>query len=111
MYEALALLIAGLAALALWRATMRAREAAVAAGRRVCREHEVQFLDDTVALRALRLLPRAPPGHRVERIYGFEFSRDGVSRESGSVTMRGAHVSTVWIGPVVELLDDAQGGS
>jgi Protein of unknown function (DUF3301) len=108
MYEVLFLLLAALATLVLWRASMRAREAAVAAGRRSCSEHGVQFLDDTVALRALRLLPRGAPGRRVERVYGFEFSRDGTSRESGSVTVLGAHVVRVWVGPVVELLDDSQ---
>ena len=86
--ELIAPLIALAAALWLWRDSLRAREAAIAICKRVCTAEQVQLLDDTVALAALwPQLSRG--GLRLKRVYGFEFSREGVERRHGSITLLG----------------------
>lgn len=79
---------------------LRAREAAVAAGKAACKRHGVQFLDDTV--RGLRTrLVRDGDGHAaLRRVFVFEFSVDGADRHGGSVTTLGADVEAVELAPV-----------
>jgi hypothetical protein len=80
------------AALAIW--FLAAREAAEHArehARRLCRRHGVQLLDQTVALERVRLA-RTASGLRLRRRYGFEFSPDGILRESGKVLMLGTEL-------------------
>lgn len=96
------------AALLAWRHTMHARETAIAACRRACAEAEVQLLDDTVALRRLRPCRSRRGALALERVYLFEFSRDGRLRERGSVVLRGLRVSHVYLTPDLRLFDDAQ---
>lgn len=79
-------LLLGLAAL-VWRSSMAALERAREAGKRACRQAGVQFLDDTVVLRGIRL--QRPPGGvpALERRYRFEFATRGDRRYRGSVTV------------------------
>ncbi len=73
-----------------WLDSMRAREAALDAGRRACQAENVQFLDDTVALSRIRLV-RAESGRvSVARVYDFEFSDTGNNRRAGSMSLLGA---------------------
>ncbi len=69
----------------------RAREIAVEVCRETCRRRSFQLLDETVALRGIRLI-RTERGVRLRRLYRFEFSDDGVSRRPGSIAMIGADV-------------------
>ena len=85
------------AALLAWRDGMRAREAAVEVCRRTCRSYGVQLLDDTVALSRLRLVGDVHRGVAVRRIYEFEVSADGYTREGGSVTLTGGQVDSIWV--------------
>ncbi len=81
-------LMLGLVILA-WRSSMGAVERARLAGRRACRQADVQFLDDSMVCRRLRL--RRPPGEfpELERLYLFEFATRGDRRYRGSVLVRG----------------------
>ena len=89
-----------LAALAwFWFDSMRAHEIARNAGRRICDDAQLQFLDDTVAGTALRLA-RDNTGRRVlRRTYRFEFSETGNSRLEGQLTLLGTKVISVTMEP------------
>jgi hypothetical protein len=76
----------------LWVDSMRAREAALDAGRRACEAEAVQFLDWTVAVVKMRI-DRADDGRlRIRRVYQFEFSDTGNNRLTGSVTLLGTRL-------------------
>lgn len=79
--------------------SLTAREAAVAASRALCASEGLQFLDDTVALISLRPTRDSQGRVRLRRIYGFEYSDTGNNRRNGSVTMMGATVITLYVGP------------
>ncbi|HRJ51809.1 MAG TPA: DUF3301 domain-containing protein [Candidatus Thiothrix moscowensis] len=78
-----------------WLDSMNARERAVAAALRACREINVQFLDQTVVLESMKPA-RNRQGHLVlRRIYGFEFSIEGVERRRGRAILRGQALEQV----------------
>ena len=89
-----------LAALAwFWFDSMRAHEIARVAGRRICDDAQLQFLDDTVAGTALSLA-RDKTGRRVlRRTYRFEFSETGNTRLEGQLVMLGDRVESVTMEP------------
>jgi hypothetical protein len=93
-WEILLLVLAGAVA---WYgyAGLNARERAVAAGRRACTGAGVQFLDDSVALRRLRLARNADGHLRFQRDFHFEFSDTGDNRRPGVVRMLGERVEWV----------------
>jgi uncharacterized protein DUF3301 len=92
--EILALLLLG-AAVAAWMDALRAREAALDAGRTACERYGVQFLDDTVAFARLRLARDENGRLGLERQYSFEFSEDGSNRRSGAIRVHGRHAEDV----------------
>ena len=114
MHEALIAAVLVAAGIWLWRESLRAREAATRAGRRACRENDVQFLDETVALAKMNLawishrIPaahderpgssgtaarRRPDGRLVlVRSYRFDYSVDGSDRAAGLVVVQGGTV-------------------
>ncbi|RKT44581.1 DUF3301 domain-containing protein [Thiocapsa rosea] len=71
-----------------WLDTMRAREIATEICKTACRQRDLQFLDQTVAMRRLGLAWRSE-GLRMRRVYRFDFSEEGVGRRSGYLVMRG----------------------
>ncbi|MBK9160984.1 MAG: DUF3301 domain-containing protein [Nitrosomonadales bacterium] len=82
-----------------WFDSLRALEVARNAGRRICAEANVQFLDDTVATTSLALA-RNQAGRRVlRRSYRFEFSETGDSRLEGRLTLLGDRVESVTMEP------------
>ncbi len=90
------LLLAGFGAAAwYWYAGLQAREQAVAAGRRACHESGRQFLDDSVALRRLRLARNGEGQLQFQRDFHFEFSDTGDNRRPGVVRMLGERVEWV----------------
>ncbi len=96
-----------LAALAwFWYDSMHALEIARNAGKRVCDDANVQFLDDTVAGTALALV-RDKSGRRVfRRTYRFEFSETGNTRLEGQLTMLGYRIESVTMEPYQMLSDE-----
>jgi hypothetical protein len=93
------LLLLGLLGLGIWfwLDSMSAKERAVAAAIRACREINVQFLDQTVALESLKPA-RNTQGHLVwRRIYGFEYSAEGVERRHGRAILRGRVLEQVQV--------------
>lgn len=71
-----------------WLDSLRAREIATGICRAVCERHGLQFLDQTVSLRHLRLR-RTDTGLRILRMYVFDFSTEGIGRYGGYIVLIG----------------------
>jgi hypothetical protein len=82
-----------------WMDSMRAREAALDAGRRACAAENVQFLDWTVAVRRMSLSRDEEGRLRIRRTYDFEYSDTGDNRLKGAVTLIGNRLVAVHIEP------------
>ena len=87
-----------------WLDSLRAREIAIGICQAACAQRELQFLDQAVALRRLRLTWRAE-GVRLRRFYRFDFSEEGTGRRSGYLTLRGLHLEELSFG-LPERIDD-----
>lgn len=74
-----------------WQHVMRLRERAVARARELCARHELQLLDDSVALHRLRIAWRRGALH-VLREYRFETSLNGHDRLAAHMTLRGERI-------------------
>jgi hypothetical protein len=83
---------------AFWLTSLRVREAAVKAARVACESEGLLLLDDTVAIRGVKLA-RNDEGHvRLQRTYDFEYSDTGDNRRKGSVVLLGTHVVVFNVG-------------
>lgn len=80
-----------------WFASIRVRELAIAAARRSTTQADVQLLDQTVSLARVSM-SRDRGGHwRIWRQYRFEYSRDGLNRETGHIIMLGQRLEAVLV--------------
>ncbi len=95
-FDSTLLWLLGLAALGwFWHANLKVRERATLAARTTCQADGVQFLEETVALQRMRPC-RDTHGRLVLcRVYQFDYSRDGVSRQSGFVHFTGNRLEGV----------------
>jgi hypothetical protein len=93
----LGIILAVLAAGWFWLDSARAREIATGIGRAACERHQLQFLDQTVALRRLALRWPAQ-GLRLRRVYSFDFSEEGVGRRTGHLVLLGLHLEELSLG-------------
>jgi hypothetical protein len=86
------------AALAYWYDAMRSHERIRAEALRVCRQANLQLLDDTVE--QVRLGLRRDAGGRLVfyREYRFEFTDDGDRRHHGSASLLGRRVVQLRLG-------------
>ena len=66
-----------------WQDSLRSREYALKQCRRLCEEHGVQFLDQSVHVARLRLGKTTKHNFFLRRFYAFEFSIGGVDRHNG----------------------------
>ncbi len=94
-----------------WGTSLAARETALGSCARVCREMDLQFLDQTVNLEKIRF-SRSDNGRLCfRRWYAFEFSIHGQERLSGSVCIRAGRIEFVHLelpdGPVVSFPNGA----
>lgn len=72
-----------------WWTSARARELAIEHARTACRQQQLQFLDQTVALSRIRMA-RSPTGSSCfRREFGFEFTNFGEFRDTATIIMRG----------------------
>lgn len=72
-----------------WSDTSKAREMAIAHGKRACKDMNLQFLDETV-VRFRTTAKRGPEGQmRLARDFSFEFTPDGIRRYPGHVRLLG----------------------
>lgn len=86
----------------LWWKGMASKEIARRAGSRACRQAQVQFLDDTVALQKLRIRRDPRGAMALYRLYGFEFTVDGEVRHNGYIHMLGHHLQKLELDPPIE---------
>jgi hypothetical protein len=82
-----------------WFAGLRALETARNAGKRVCHEASLQFLDDTVASTGWALVRDSAGRRVVQRSYRFEFSETGDSRLEGRIVLLGDRIDSVTMEP------------
>ena len=78
-----------------WWDTMQSKEAAKVAGNRACLNAQVQFLDDTVALKKLWLRRSEHGRLQFCRLFIFEFASDGTYRYQGRIIVTGKQVREV----------------
>ena len=75
-----------------WFDSTRSHELAVQITSRLCFKHDVQLLDETVALRRLGLSwPRE--GLRLKRTYRFDYTIEGTERRTGSLVLLGSRLA------------------
>ena len=92
--DLLLLLLLG-AVIGLWLKLSASREHAVREARRLCLQHNLQLLDETVGLRALRLCRGSDGRRNIERCYAFEVSIDGADRKPAHLWMLGTTVTAL----------------
>jgi hypothetical protein len=93
--KSLLLLIGVVAVVWFWMDTLRARERALRAGSKACRQLNMQFLDQTVALSRFKFRRNNAGRVRVQRTYRFEFSDDGMHRWAGRVAVFDGKIESV----------------
>ncbi len=80
-----------------WLDSLRAREIAIAICQAACSQRQLQFLDQAVALRRLGLSWQSQ-GLRIRRVFRFDFSEEGVGRQSGYLVLRGLDLEELSFG-------------
>jgi hypothetical protein len=80
-----------------WLDSLRAREIATGICRTACRQRDLQFLDQTVALDRLQL-QRTYTGLRWRRSYSFDFSEVGIGRRNGYLVLVGLDLEAIHMG-------------
>lgn len=83
-----------------WLDGLRAREQAIRHGHALCHEAGVQLLDQTVALKRVRVAQRDGLPTFVRR-YGFEVSLNGSDRHRGHLDLSGHRLES-WSLPLAE---------
>ena len=72
-----------------WLTTMRARDRARIAVARLCKQYNLQLLDQTVALAQMKIARSHRGGMTLRRLFHFDYSEDGTTRKNGSIWMKG----------------------
>lgn len=82
----------------LWR-VLGQRDRALAIVRRHCKQHDLQLLDDSVALSGVRLGRTRGGWFGLIRRYAFEFTVTGEHRYAGHLDLSGNHVLAIELAP------------
>ena len=93
MIQSLLPLLLILVAAYVWHDVLRARERARFLAHDLCARAGVQLLDQTVALRRLRVQRVPHRGLLVRRCYAFDFSTSGADRRRGSLDLLDGEVA------------------
>jgi hypothetical protein len=75
-----------------WQANLRYREYAVRQCKKICREMNLQLLDQTVALTSLKFSRDHNRNIKTLRRYSFEISMDGANRCKGYIILLGLNI-------------------
>ena len=107
--ELLELTVLGLMAAGVWfwLDSLKAREIGIKTAKQACAEEELQFLDDTVVIRSLRLARDDDGQLKLRRMYAFEYSDTGDNRRSGSVTLLGQQIELLHVRPQLYVVPKA----
>ncbi len=92
----------------LWLDSLKSREIGILAAQSACADEGLQFLDETVVIRSLRLARDDEGRLRLRRVYGFEYSDTGDNRRPGSVTMLGHSVEWLHLRPHLYVVPKAE---
>jgi hypothetical protein len=106
IYETIFLLLAG-AAVWFWLDSLKAREIGIQAAELACAEEGLQFLDETVTGRSLKLVRDDEGRLTMRRIFDFEYSDNGDNRRQGSVTLVGHEVELLHLRPQLYVVPKA----
>ena len=98
MDELLTLILLFLVVWFLWSG-VRCKEIACEKGMAHCQQHSVQFLDQTVERRKLRLTRDSRNNPCWYRSYHFEFATNGQHRYQGKIEMYGHHLKSIEMDP------------
>jgi len=78
-----------------WLESLKSRDIAIQVARTSCRQQELQLLDGTVSLQTLRPYYRSSDDYGLKRTYTFDYSGDGVSRQTGCVVLYNTRVVSI----------------
>lgn len=78
-----------------WQASLNCRDIAVRTARTSCAHQGLQFLDGTVSLKNIRPYYRNVDDLGLRRTYVFDYSSDGVSRQTGCTVLHNTRVTSV----------------
>ena len=78
-----------------WLASLKSRDIATQTARGSCKRQDLQLLDGTVSLRNIRPYYRSRNDFGVQRTYVFDYSGDGLTRQTGCVIMHNTRVMSV----------------
>lgn len=79
----------------LWLASLKSRDIAIQTARGSCNHQGLQLLDATVSLQKIRPYYENSNDFGVKRTYIFDYSGDGVSRQTGCIVMQNTRVVSV----------------
>ncbi len=94
MVSLLALLLIALV-IWMWQASLHSHDIAVETARGCCRAQDLQLLDGTVSFSHITPYYRNRNDFGIRRTYLFEYSGDGINRQTGCVVMHNNTVDTV----------------
>ena len=80
-----------------WLDSARAREIAIGICKAGCERDNLQFLDQTVALKRIGLR-WTRQGIRIRRLFQFDYSEEGMGRQDGHVIMVGVQLEEFSLG-------------
>lgn len=84
-----------LAAVWFWLDSLKARDIARASAAETCRRQGLQLLDATVSMGRIKLGRNTQGRVTLMRVFTFDYSQDGVSRQQGFVVLIGHRVESV----------------
>ena len=93
--ESLAFLLFLVVLVWFWKASLEGRDLAVRAAREICKDNDIQFLDGTASLQNIKPFYARNKGPGLKRTYTFEYSGDGISRQTGCIMMENMQITTV----------------
>jgi hypothetical protein len=78
-----------------WLESLKSRDVAIQVARISCRQQELQLLDGTVTLQTIRPYYRNHDDYGLKRTYTFDYSGDGISRQTGCVVLYNGRVASI----------------
>lgn len=82
-----------------WLKSREVKELALRSAARYCRDLDLSLLDQTVALKSVRLARDSRGKYAIARTYNFDFSSNGEDRYQGSIVMLGRRSESIKLAP------------
>ena len=78
-----------------WWRSREQHAIALRSARKYCQDRDIQLLDDTLSFRKFNFTRTGKGRRQLNRLYSFEFCRDGLDRHQGEIVLRGYAVLRV----------------